>query len=99
MQQIACGGFIEPIHLRFDKRFATLLQHAAAPVPDPGTILRWLKEAVAEGTVRGDGATKSPFRYWLPAMEEKRNDILDKPSGESARLELTHLDLLMVLVL
>jgi hypothetical protein len=51
----------------------------AAPPPDPATILRWLEKAVAAGAVRRDGAgvKKSPFRYWLPAMEEKwRQDPL-----------------------
>jgi AAA domain len=51
----------------------------AAPVPDPRTILRWLTRAQTDGTVRRDGAgvKKSPYRYWLPAMEEKwRQDPL-----------------------
>jgi AAA domain len=50
-----------------------------APPPDPATILRWLEKAVADGAIRRDGAgvKKSPFRYWLPATEEKwRQDPL-----------------------
>ena len=41
--------------------------------PDAVTLYRWLRRAVEEGFLRQDGLGKSknPFRYWLPASEER----------------------------
>ena len=41
--------------------------------PDAITLYRWLRRAVEEGLLRQDGLGKSknPFRYWLPASEER----------------------------
>lgn len=41
--------------------------------PEPMTLFRWLRRAVAEGLLRQDGLgkRKHPFRYWLPASEER----------------------------
>jgi hypothetical protein len=51
----------------------------SATVPTDRTILRWLSRATADGTLSRDGAgiKKAPYRYWLPAMEDKwRQDPL-----------------------
>ena len=63
--------------------------------PDPGSLYRWLRRAVAEGLLRqdGDGRGGRPFRYWLAENEERwRQDIwslihmpeLRQPPPESA---------------
>jgi hypothetical protein len=47
--------------------------------PDAITLYRWLRRAVEQGLLRQDGLgkCKSPFRYWLPASEERwREDPL-----------------------
>jgi hypothetical protein len=45
----------------------------AAPPPSKRAVLRWLARASADGPLcrDGDGIKQSPYRYWLPAMEEK----------------------------
>jgi hypothetical protein len=41
--------------------------------PAEASLRRWLKEALARGQLRceGAGTRESPLRYWLPEMEEK----------------------------
>jgi hypothetical protein len=41
--------------------------------PHPGTLARWLDEAVARGLLHceGIGHKAAPFRYWLPGQEKK----------------------------
>jgi hypothetical protein len=51
----------------------------APPPPSVRSVLRWLARASADGPLSrdGDGVNKSPYRYWLPAMEDKwRQDPL-----------------------
>ena len=41
--------------------------------PDPITLFRWLRRAVALGLLRqdGEGQHPRPLRYWLAANEER----------------------------
>jgi hypothetical protein len=67
------------------------------PPPSETSLRRWLKEALARGQLRSEGAgtRESPRRYWLPEMEEKwMADPLYRMREEDRRVweELARLD-------
>jgi hypothetical protein len=48
--------------------------------PDPATLFRWLRQALADGLLRRDGLgrRRQPFRYWLAENEDRwREDPLN----------------------
>ncbi len=59
--------------------------------PDAVTLWRWLDRAMAEGLLRRDGLGRKsePYRYWLPAQEEKwrANPLTASSSPEVEALE------------
>jgi hypothetical protein len=57
--------------------------------PDPGTLVRTMKNAVADGRVRvqGTGFKNDPFRYWLP---EREDDFHPGPNADQKTLQRWH---------
>jgi hypothetical protein len=70
-------GLLRPAERKLTRREI----YRAWPVegrPDPGSLYRWLRRAVAEGRLRQDGEGRGgrPFRYWLEENEERwRQDV------------------------
>jgi hypothetical protein len=70
-------GLLRPAERKLTRREI----YRAWPVegrPDPGSLYRWLRRAVAEGRLRQDGEGRGgrPFRYWLEENKERwRQDI------------------------
>lgn len=63
-------GLLRPAERKLTRREIYRLWPAEGR-PDPGSLYRWLRRAVAEGRLRQDGEGRGgqPFRYWLAENE------------------------------